>query len=107
MLASTLIMPSTRMDFKIDPGRQHEVSGFEIGALLLARPSVAVLSPIRTELHFRGNFRIGVHSPGTRTVGVSPFGLVDERIGDYAQIEVATRYFWNRRLNVHVSDTIR
>jgi hypothetical protein len=36
-----------------------------------------------------GYFRIGGHSPGTRTVGVSLFGLVNERIGDIVLTEMA------------------
>jgi hypothetical protein len=36
---------------------------------------------------FGDYFRIDGHSAGTRTVGVSPFGLVDECIGDLALIE--------------------
>jgi hypothetical protein len=36
---------------------------------------------------FCGNFRVGGRSPGTRTVGVFLFGLVNERIGDNALIE--------------------
>jgi hypothetical protein len=46
-------------------------------------------SPTRTLHPFWGNFRVAV-TPGTRTVGVSPFGLVDERIGgDYVLIGAA------------------
>jgi hypothetical protein len=41
-----------------------------------------VANPDRTP--FSGNFRIAGHSPGTWTVGVSLFGLVNERIGDFA-----------------------
>jgi hypothetical protein len=36
-------------------------------------------------------FRIGGNPPGTRTVGVAPFGLVDERIGDLSLIEALAR----------------
>ncbi len=46
-------------------------------------------SPIRTEPHFFGDyFRIGGHSPGTRTVGVFLFGLVNERIGDLHSLRI-------------------
>jgi hypothetical protein len=45
---------------------------------------VGGLSPTRTLTGFWGNFRMAGHSAGTRTVGVSPFGLVDECIGDEA-----------------------
>ena len=40
-MASTLIVPSTMMDFKIGPVTSTQIGGFEIGPLLRSRLVVA------------------------------------------------------------------
>ena len=53
---------------------------------------------------FLGYFRIAGHSPGTRTVGIFLFGLVNERIGDdLALIEARRR---SRTRNVQRANSI-
>jgi hypothetical protein len=75
-------------------------------ALLVAIRVPGGLSPTRTAPHFcRDYFRIAGHSPGTRTVGVYLFGLVNERIGDFAASDNRSSLHWRFTLPTEAANT--